>query len=320
MKKIDLHQDLVCSYPWTLNSHFFGGMGGWEIDSDYNVWDRGAYRHSEIEGVFTVVRPYHVEWDMKDTRNRKITFDASSIPTQIDEYNTSRFVDYQTYSQWNKDTNQIRNILHLEWHDELHSIDELTALYESGVRSFGFVWNNYNTLSWANPTPTIGLSPLGRDVVKYCNEIGVIIDLAHMSFEWMREVLELTSMPVMNTHSNVYELFHHYRNIPDFLIRGIARTGGVIGLSIYSDFIGIRDATISQYCDQITHVMRVGWQDSVWFGSDYHGIPKDKIVQWLHHISWVSLLEDEVIRRYGYAFAEKFFYTNAKRVIDEILS
>ena len=124
-------------------------------------------------------------------------------------------------------------------------MDKLDSFYKRGVRYMTLTWNN--STSWATSawdeklksfsvTP-YGLNSFGRQVVKRMNELGMIVDISHTGEQTVRDVLEVTSKPVMASHSSVYALCPVPRNLKDDQIRSIAKNKGVIQVNFYSGFL-----------------------------------------------------------------------------------
>jgi len=92
------------------------------------------------------------------------------------------------------------------------------------------------------------------------NEWGMIIDTAHMSHQGMKELLQQSKKPLLNSHSNVYTLHEHPRNIPDDIIDLFPANGGLIGVSIYQPFISASaELLMDGYLDQIDYLInRIG--------------------------------------------------------------
>jgi len=82
-----------------------------------------------------------------------------------------------------------------------------------------------------------GLSPFGREVVKEMNKIGMIIDVSHVSDKTVADILEISSVPVIASHSCAWALNENPRNINDDLIKIIAEKGGVIQVCFYSGYL-----------------------------------------------------------------------------------
>lgn len=126
-----------------------------------------------------------------------------------------------------------------------NSIENLKQLYKRGVRYLGLTWNN--STDWAssafdettNPEKlkTKGLSEFGKKVVEKMNELGMIIDVSHLGEQAFWDVIRVTKKPVIASHSSVYNLCPHYRNLKDEQIKAIAQTGGVVFVNFYAEYI-----------------------------------------------------------------------------------
>ncbi len=132
--------------------------------------------------------------------------------------------------------------------DKLENLDKL---YERGVRYMTITWNN--STSWASsaadeaspkPAPEEGALPMhrgltnfGKQVVKRMNELGMIVDISHNGEQTFWDVIKTTTQPVIASHSCVYNLCPHRRNLKDEQIKAIGKNGGVIHLNFYAGFI-----------------------------------------------------------------------------------
>ncbi|RYY11062.1 MAG: membrane dipeptidase, partial [Chitinophagaceae bacterium] len=125
--------------------------------------------------------------------------------------------------------------------DNLSNID---SLFNEGVRYMTLTWNN--STSWATSAfdetfrkdlSRKGLTDFGKQVVQRMNKLGMIVDLSHVGEQTVADVLAITSRPVMASHSSVYNLCPHQRNLKDDQIRAIAKNGGVIQVNFYSGFL-----------------------------------------------------------------------------------
>ncbi|MEW5795586.1 MAG: dipeptidase [Candidatus Zixiibacteriota bacterium] len=116
----------------------------------------------------------------------------------------------------------------------------LRHFYERGVRYMTLTHTASNDwcISSADTAPAFqGLTDLGRDIVRKMNELGMIVDISHASPTAVDEVLEITTDPIIASHSCVYALCKHDRNLTDDQIRAIAANGGVIGINFYNGYL-----------------------------------------------------------------------------------
>jgi membrane dipeptidase len=124
-------------------------------------------------------------------------------------------------------------------------IENLESLYKRGVRYMTLTWNN--STAWASSAwdetlnrdslSHIGLTDFGKQVVKKMNELGMIVDLSHTGEKTFWDAINTTTKPVIASHSCVYNLCPHRRNLKDEQIKAIAKNGGVIHLNFYAGFI-----------------------------------------------------------------------------------
>jgi membrane dipeptidase len=120
-----------------------------------------------------------------------------------------------------------------------NSLMALRDFYRLGVRYMTLTHNNTN--DWADACCDTarhkGLSDYGREVVREMNRLGMLVDVSHVSDETMSDVLDVTSAPVIASHSSARALNSHLRNVPDELLRRIAKNGGVVMVNFYPVFI-----------------------------------------------------------------------------------
>ncbi|MGQ9532044.1 MAG: dipeptidase [Desulfotomaculales bacterium] len=154
------------------------------------------------------------------------------------------------------------------------SLAVLRAYYRLGVRSLTLTWNHRNELAdGVNEGRTGGgLTAFGVSVVREMNRLGMVVDLAHIAERGFWDVLEVSSAPVIVSHANCRRLCPHPRNLSDEQIRGLARNGGVLGLSFVPHFVTSRvPATLEDLLDHVDHVAGLVGVDHLGLGSDFDG-------------------------------------------------
>lgn len=119
------------------------------------------------------------------------------------------------------------------------SLDTLRGLYERGARYMTLT--HVNTNNWCDSSGDAprhgGLTDFGREVVRAMNDLGMIVDVSHISDAAFRHVIETTRTPVVATHSSCRALCRHPRNMTDDMLRALARNGGVCMINFFSAFI-----------------------------------------------------------------------------------
>lgn len=124
-----------------------------------------------------------------------------------------------------------------------HAIeDSLAALrdfYRLGIRYMTLTHNNSN--DWADAAMDApkhnGLTPFGKSVVREMNRLGMLVDVSHVSDKTMSDVLDVSTAPVIASHSSARAISNQPRNIPDDLLRRIAKNGGVVQVNFYPTFL-----------------------------------------------------------------------------------
>lgn len=118
-----------------------------------------------------------------------------------------------------------------------------------------------------------GLSALGRTFVTEMNRQGILIDISHTSPETVRDVLELSAVPIIASHSSARALCGHARNLSDEEIRAIATRGGVVQVCLYAGFIheDSSQASLLDAIDHIDHIVHLVGVEHVGIGSDFDG-------------------------------------------------
>ena len=162
-------------------------------------------------------------------------------------------------------------------------IEKLDHYYNMGVRVIGLTWNQENCFGAPNSTdPTImakGLTDFGKDAIVRMNELGMGVDVSHLSDGGFWDVANLTKKPFFATHSNCRSLNPHPRSMTDEMIRALADKGGVMGVNFCPAFL-VQDVENNQAtCDmlvaQLRHMVNVGGEDCAAIGTDFDGMGGD---------------------------------------------
>jgi membrane dipeptidase len=215
------------------------------------------------------------------------------------------------------------------------SLGVLRMMYALGVRYMTLT--HTASLDWADSATDApkahGLSRFGEEVVAEMNRLGMLVDISHVSAETMRHVLRVTRAPVIASHSSAFAICGHPRNVPDDVLKLIAKNGGVVMVNFYPAFIlpeggrqyeigqsmrkqfgdeqeyrialrkwqrenPLPPATVHHIVDHIEHIIKVAGIDHVGLGSDFDGIPK--VPQQLEDVSKYPVITQVLLDR-GYA-------------------
>jgi len=159
----------------------------------------------------------------------------------------------------------------------------LDTLYAAGLRSLGPVWSRNNVFGHgvpfaypSSPDTGPGLTDAGRELVKACNALGILIDLSHITEQGFWDVARLSTAPLVATHSNVHAITPSARNLTDKQLAAIKDTGGVVGLNFAVAFLREdgqerADTGIATMVRHIDHMVEQVGIDGVAIGSDFDG-------------------------------------------------
>jgi membrane dipeptidase len=223
-----------------------------------------------------------------------------------------------------------------------HSIDNslgvLRSLYALGARYMTLT--HTDTLDWADSATDKplhnGLTAFGEQVVREMNKLGMLVDISHVSPATMHSALKVSQAPVIASHSSAYALADHPRNVPDDVLKLVAKNGGVVMVNFYSGFITPEGARLSReifgayremrakypkdadfkaaltawqkehpfprgtvhtVVDHIEHIIKVAGIDHVGLGSDFDGINVTPLQ--LEDVSYYPYITQELLNR-GY--------------------
>jgi membrane dipeptidase len=141
--------------------------------------------------------------------------------------------------------------------------------YELGVRWMLAAYNQPNAAGGGCLAEDDGLTPFGREVVAEMNAVGMVVCGSHCGYRTARELIDVSSSPVIFSHSNPLGMWNHPRNIPDDLMKACASRGGVIGINGFGPFLGDNDASILTYVNHIDYAVSLVGPEHVGIALDY---------------------------------------------------
>lgn len=173
-------------------------------------------------------------------------------------------------------------------HQVGNSLGALRLMFESGARYmtlthncdnvFATAWTTVDNDNSTNPKDSrevdSGLTPFGKELIQEMNRLGMLIDLAHVSVNTMRDALELSRAPVIFSHSGAYTVQNHGRNVPDDVLLKLKENGGVVMVPSVTHFLNMetpQEANVEDVVDHIIHIASVAGWEHVGIGSDFDG-------------------------------------------------
>ena len=200
---------------------------------------------------------------------------------------------------------------------------KLDYFHSLGVRALSLTWNYENCFGYPNSKdPEImqkGLKDFGKEAVKHMQEIGMLVDVSHLSDGGFYDVYKLSKVPFIATHSNARALCNHSRNMTDDMILKLHEKGGVMGINICPDFLddtpGNKDSKISRLCDMIEHEKEIAGIEVCAIGTDIDGTHGN--FEMKGPCDSNKLFDELICRGFSTSDIEKIAYKNIIRVMNE---
>ena len=148
-------------------------------------------------------------------------------------------------------------------------LDMVSFYYDLGVRQMLMAYNRNNRGGAGCMGEDVGLTPFGRAVVEEMNRVGMLVDCSHTGYRSSMEMMEVSTAPVIFSHSNPRALWEHDRNVRDDQILACARTGGVVGVNGIGIFLGDNDTRSERVVDHVAYVAELAGPEHVGIGLDY---------------------------------------------------
>lgn len=202
-------------------------------------------------------------------------------------------------------------------------LENIKKFYDMGFRALSLTWNVYNCFGAPNSIdPKVmkdGLSRFGKEAVEYMQDLGMLVDVSHLSEGGFYDVADVCQKPFAATHSNCIALCPHQRNLTDDQLRILGRTGSVAGLNFGPEFLNpdtaCKDSRAERIAKHARHMADVAGCESVGIGSDFDGISGNLEIS---DCSKMDLLES-ALQKEGFSGSEieKIFYKNVLRVMQD---
>lgn len=307
MKIADLHCDTI-SYLQKTNLELVANSGQFDLE-------RAARAGIKLQFFAMFTRPDEPSRTLRPILQqlekfyREIEANAAVI-MQVRDYN-----DIMQAEQ----AGIISAVLHLEGAECLGGdLDLFHLLYRAGLRSIGLTWNERNQFAAgaAESDAAGGLSKLGRRLAAEMEQLGVILDLAHMSKPSYYDALEYYGKPVMVTHANAYQLCPHPRNLDDQQLKILAEHGGLVGITQVADFVSLERRDGDALLDHMVYIADLIGIEHLALGSDFDGAD-DMIIKEVGGYQYLP----EMMHKRGFTAedTDKILFTNVMQTIRQII-
>jgi membrane dipeptidase len=320
---IDGHNDL----PWEIRERFKSDLSAIDLAKDTSrlaapagstplMTDIARLRTGHVGGQFWSV---YVPVELKGPAAVETTIEQIDLVKRM----AGRYPDAFEMAYTAADVRRIHKagriacLIGIEGGHQIdNSLAALRQMYALGARYMTLT--HFSNTAWGDSATDApahhGLTPFGKEVVHEMNRLGMLVDLAHVSADTMRAAIETSQAPVIFSHSSARALVDHPRDVPDDVLRLVAKNGGVVMVNFYPSYVSeARDAwsaertgeaareaafyvgqperaktaleawdkahpkprvTLSQVADHIDHVRQTAGVDHVGLGSDFDGIPE----------------------------------------------
>jgi membrane dipeptidase len=211
------------------------------------------------------------------------TDEAARVADELYETLRSLPVSFATSAD-DFEPGRVTAIVHLEGADPLApDLSGLQGWYDRGLRSIGLVWSRANAFAEgvpfcfpASPDTGPGLTDAGRELVRACNRMGILVDLSHLNEAGFWDVAEVSEAPLVATHSNAHALSPASRNLTDEQLDAIGRSGGIVGVNFAVSFLredgsNVPDTPLEEIVRHVDYISNRIGVDHVAFGSDFDG-------------------------------------------------
>ena len=262
----------------------------WTNPEKTNPGERAPFVHKAIDALEDICRRYPDDIAIAKSPDEMLDINGCASPDQpvtLSESDESKGLSVTAstpdFEPWClggelRPSGRVAAILGIEGGHALEGdLANLDRFFERGVRVLTITWNNSNEFAGScMDKPETGLTELGRRALSRMNELGMIVDLSHSSPRTFYDTLEVSTAPVICSHSACKARCDFPRNLDDDQLRALAQHRGVIGIVFLPYFLTHKEgeATLDDVLDHAEHAIQVAGIDSVALGSDFDGFGK----------------------------------------------
>ena len=253
----------------------------------YSNWSENIFRQMNDSGLAAVhvTIAYHenfrevvtnfAEWDTYFERYSDLIipgYTTNDIDTARQSNRTAIFFGFQNPSPIEDD------------------ISLVEICYQLGARFMQLSYNNQSLLAtgcYEDNDP--GVTRMGRQVIKEMNRLGFAIDMSHSAVRSTLHAIELSDRPITITHANPASWHPALRNKSDTLLKALAESGGMLGISIYPHHLNNgSDCSLEDFCQMVARTAELIGVEHIGFGSDLCQDQPDSVVEWMRNGRWTK--------------------------------
>ncbi len=322
---IDLHEDLALYFAWHGGGQ---ALGRFDDDVEGRQADLPKYKRANVRIVFASV---FGGAGLPSARGAETAY-APSIEKLWEQvrvyhklaamYGITIVESYAQAADLLRGGWRLGFLLHVEGLDAVADPADLDMMYRLGVRSVGLTWNYGNRFaSSCCHGPDYGLTEEGAELVRRAQRLGMIVDLAHAGRRAALEAAREARRPVIISHAAVRALVDRPRNVDDEVIEAVARTGGVVGVTLIPTLLRERGRpSVADVAEHIVYLRDRFGVHVIALGTDFHGMPGMEPPEGLEDVSKIVRLWEELEERgFTRKEIEDIAYGNALRVLERAI-
>lgn len=189
---------------------------------------------------------------------------------------------------------------------------------ELGIRFAMLTWNYENQYASGAAADQSGrLTSKGKSTVHKLLEEGIVMDISHLSDAGAEDIFLMTDGPVMASHSNVREVCGRPRNLKKWQIQELIQRKGLIGMNLFSAFVGENNPTLLDLLRHMDYILELGGEDVLSLGGDLDGTGNRFPMEFYGVESVPHLREVMENEGFGRKLADKIFFENARAFVME---
>ena len=258
------------------------------LSGEQNVVEQRYLPHFQEAGLNILVSSiYLTNRDLPELGLRKALGQITALKEDIEPVGDRiQVTKSRAELEENLAAGRISILLSLEGLDPLgNDLSLLRTFYDLGVRGAGLTWSRRNAFATGCCTAGQfkeipgGLTELGKEAIRRMEQLGMWLDVSHLSNDGFRDVCDLAEQPFIASHSDAWAVHENYRNLTDSQIRDIAGCGGVIGLNACGYLTGVMpekgtsaakeaDEALLRLCEHAEHLVRIAGPEHVGYGFD----------------------------------------------------
>ena len=170
------------------------------------------------------------------------------------------------------------------------NIDLVEKVHEHGCRFMQLTYNNQSLLATGcYEKNDSGVTNFGREVIKEMNRVGIVIDMSHSAEKSTFDAIEISEKPIAITHANPSFWYKAIRNKSNDLLKALANSGGMLGLSLYPHHLKEgSNCTLENFCEMAAKTAEIMGVKNLGIGSDLCINHPDSVVEWMRNGTWTK--------------------------------